>query len=200
MLVIVIIGASLENNGNLVVNSILSKFGIQSFFAAYYAFLLGIGLKKIKFENYIKNKRIGCIISFIVLLVMLNFGSVELNVGHIQNIIFYTIVSIAGWIFIYILSEIKFPWNNFLEYAGRKSIWIVGLHFLSFKIVSYIYVYVTKANIIELAKYPVISKSNCIWIAYTIVGIIVPLCIAKVYENIDIKNIRSFLYNKKRGC
>lgn len=181
-----IVGAILINT-NSFVSTLFGKVGLQSFFAGYYAFLIGIVFRKINIFDYIKAKKYVLLgISFIILTILNRYGEIELNVGHIGNILFYTVTSIMGWILIAAISLIFINWNKYLAYAGKKSIWILGLHFLSFKIVSYAIVKITCCDILQLAYYPVIREPGWIWIVYLIVGISIPLIIEWLYKSAKI--------------
>lgn len=181
MFCLAIVGAILINE-NTFVSIFFGKIGLQSFFAGYYAFLIGIVFRKINIFDYIKNKKYVLLIICLMTLTILNkYGEIQLNVGHIENVLFYTVTSIVGWILIATVSQIFVKGNKYLSYAGKKSIWILGLHFFSFKIVSYIIVKITCSDKLQLAYYPVIREPRWIWLVYFIVGVSLPLIIEWLY-------------------
>ena len=68
--------------------------------------------------------------------------------------------------------------GKMIAYIGRRSLMIMALHFLAFKIVSAIYLQANNAPDYWLAKFPVITGSNGWWIAYTLTGIGIPLVLS----------------------
>lgn len=165
---------------SLVVN-VLSIVGLQSFFMAYFAYLLGIILKKLDImKKIVHHKKSVFTMSVFILLILNNLGSIEMNVGKDTNVIYYLIVSLAGWNIIYIVSSLKNSLNYKLSYIGKKSIWILGLHFLCFKLISLLYIFITNKPIILLAHYPVIKDIHYLWILYTVIGIAIPLLIERM--------------------
>ena len=118
-------------------------------------------------------------------LLLLNFiGKIQLNIGHVENVVFFALSSILGWILVYIVS-IKSKWfASCVEYIGKHSVWILGLHFLSFKIVTMVYLKIVPESKFTLAAYPVVYGNNKLWIAYTLVGIIAPLLVGYIWNKL----------------
>lgn len=127
-------------------------------------------------------------------LFLLNFvGKIQLNVGHIENVAFFALSSILGWTLVYIVS-INSKWiASCVEYIGKHSVWILGLHFLSFKIVTMVYLMIVPESKVTLAAYPVVYENNMLWIAYTLVGIIAPLLVGYIWHKL-------FAFYKKATC
>ena len=72
---------------------------------------------------------------------------------------------------------------------------ILALHFTCLKIVSLLKIRVYGLPIERLAEFPVIEENNSWWwIAYTLVGVAVPLLGQIAYDNIKEKIVTS--YNK----
>ena len=65
--------------------------------------------------------------------------------------------------------------GKLFAYIGRRSLTIMALHFLAFKIVSAFYSVLHGAPLYWFAKLPVITGSDGWWIAYSIAGIGIPL-------------------------
>lgn len=155
--------------------------GINTYFAAYVAFLMGMFLKHYNIMESIKGKYVIIwICTLVILLIMNNFVDIGMNTGLITNVIFFVIVSLAGWIFIYGIALLvnKTKLRSIFSYVGRHTLWILLLHFLSFKIVSCIYIMITGVNKLYLAAFPVIKiAGGAWWIAYTVVGVAVPLMV-----------------------
>lgn len=182
-----IVGAYLAND-NTFFREILGTIGLESFFAGYYAFLLGVFFRKIDIFTILnKFKNVLLVVTFVLLTILNNFGTIQLNVGHIENILFYTLVSILGWCFIASLSTTISSINlcKFFVYVSQKSLWIIGLHFLSFKLVSLCIIVFKQGILSELAYYPTINQLQYVWLLYTLVGILVPLVIEKKFEKLS---------------
>lgn len=177
------LGATLVNCNYLFIGDILEKIGLRAYFAGYFAYMLGTLIKKSRVIEEIKVGNSKWMVASIVLLCIINgFGKIELNVGHIENIVFYTIASLTGWILIRALASSTLKINSFLSYVGRKSIWILGLHFLCFKLVSIVWIKVTGMQMVYLAAYPVIKGPCFLWLAYLMVGVLLPLFIEMLYR------------------
>ncbi|MGJ7437945.1 acyltransferase family protein [Streptococcus equinus] len=184
IIIFIIAGACLVN-ANEIFRELAGKIGLESFFAGYYAFLLGVILRRINIISILNDfKNILLPVTFILLIILNNYGTIQLNIGHIENILFYTVVSILGWLFIssisLTISSMKI--SKIFIYISQKSLWIIGLHFLGFKIVSYATIYLTQCSKIKLAYYPVITINNWIWIIYLLVGLLFPLVIQLLYS------------------
>ena len=85
--------------------------------------------------------------------------------------------------------------NNFLNYTendisydisyiGKHTLPIVILHLLAFKIVSYIGVLANGQELYLVAAFPVLYRGGLWWMAYTVVGIVVPLLLGQLYNKI----------------
>ena len=118
-------------------------------------------------------------------LLFLNFiGKIQLNVGHVENVAFFALSSLLGWILVYIVS-INSKWiASCVEYIGKHSVWILGLHFLSFKIVTMVYLKIVPKSNVTLAAYPVVYENIWLWIAYMLVGIIAPLLVGCIWHKL----------------
>ena len=121
---------------------------------------------------------------FLALLVARPFGYIDLSGNNIENPLYFLFVSIIGWIMMYSIADIlkntNFPVNRIICYISRRSVAIIGLHFLSFKLVSYIAVEIYGIGKYMIAGFPVLMHGWW-WIAYMAVGIILPLLADKAY-------------------
>lgn len=73
--------------------------------------------------------------------------------------------------------------SKFLCYVGQHTMAILGWHFLSFKIVSYIYLQIKGYPIERLVEFP--GLNDCytfLWPFHAMAGIFIPLLIAWSYE------------------
>lgn len=81
--------------------------------------------------------------------------------------------------------------SKFLSCAGQNTLAILGWHFLSFKLVSYIYLQVKGYPIERLVEFP--GLNDCytfLWPFYAMAGIFTPLLIAWSYEKL-LKRIKN---------
>lgn len=185
VIVVTAIGMQLVNNNVRPISLLLEKIGLQSFFAGYFAYLIGMILRDTTSMRFVKRHVLVCFLLSGGGLFLLNFvGKIQLNVGHIENVAFFALSSLLGWILVYIVS-INSKWiASCVEYIGKHSVWILGLHFLSFKIVTMVYLVIVPESKVTLAAYPVVYENNMLWIAYTLVGIIAPLLVGCIWHKL----------------
>ena len=185
VIVVTAIGMQLVNNNVRPISLLLEKIGLQSFFAGYFAYLIGMILRDTTSMRFVKRHVLVCFLLSGGGLFLLNFvGKIQLNVGHIENVAFFALSSLLGWILVYIVS-INSKWiASCVEYIGKHSVWILGLHFLSFKIVTMVYLMIVPESKVTLAAYPVVYENNMLWIAYTLVGIIAPLLVGYIWHKL----------------
>ena len=99
-----------------------------------------------------------------------------------KNIIIYITGALCGILMTKSLSNHiqHIPYiNRVLTYIGNNTLSILAWHFLSFKLISLLIIYIKNLPIENLAHFPVIpdySKQGW-WIAYTIIGLCIPLAI-----------------------
>lgn len=97
MLLVSGLGAALVNSNYLFIGDIFEKIGLRAYFAGYFAYMLGILIKKSRVIEKIKvGNRKWMLVSIVLLCIINGIGKIELNVGHIENIVFYTIASLAA--------------------------------------------------------------------------------------------------------
>lgn len=108
------------------------------------------------------------------------------------NILPYTIAAIAGTHLTLYLSNIINQsryriLKNSLLYIGNNTLPILTWHFLSFKLLSILIIYIQNRPIQHLAYFPIIENLNNQWIwvlAYSLSGICVPLIISEIIYKI----------------
>lgn len=77
---------------------------------------------------------------------------------------------------------------SLLSYIGNKTLYILTFHFLSFKLVSYIYIKYNHLPLDNLAQFPVLEiTNNWMWIIYGVVGIGFPLLTWEVSQCFSLK-------------
>lgn len=122
----------------------------------------------------------GAFISLLSLAWANKLGSVSLGSNYYKTPIFLIVVSFMGWLLISssasIISKCNFL-TKFLAIIGQNSIYILFLHFLSFKIINYIQVFLYHEETYLVATFPTLHCEGLWWIAYAIVGVGVPTTI-----------------------
>ncbi len=185
----------------------LDLMGLERIFSMYILFHFGLILSQKKLIP--KNKKfigLELIITFTILLIATYFGKISLAQNNFENPIFLIIVSLAGWIFLYIISliisNISILYKLF-ELIGKNTLPIMILHFLSFKVINLLSVKLFDYPSYMIASFPVLMTDGLWWILYTIVGIFIPICCNQLYnisKNTIIKFLKKFLaiQNKKQ--
>ena len=164
----------------------LDLFGLERIFTMYILFHIGLILSQKKFIP--KNKLlIGLefVLTFIILLIANHFGKISLAQNNFENPIFLIVVSVSGWIFLYIISLIISK-NHILyrlfEVIGRNTMPIMILHFLCFKIVNLLAVKLFSYPADMIASFPVLMTDNLWWVLYMFVGVSIPICFNQLYH------------------
>ena len=170
-----------------------------SFFALIF-FIAGKEIAKLQNSNH-KNTYINILATLIFFIVTL-LASIYFPSGMTtdKNIIIYTAGALSGILMTKNISNYieHIPYiNKILTYIGNNTLSILAWHFLSFKLISLLIIYIKNLSIENLAHFPVIpdySKQGW-WIAYTIIGLCIPLVITFCNQYITEKI--KFLINKK---
>lgn len=158
-------------------------------------FYLGILYKK-----YNEKIKINFPLFFSCFLILLfcyinNTQKFEIAGNYYNNPVWLILASSSGFFFIIYLSQlsekIKFI-QNVLSYIGKHTIAILCLHFLFFKIITYLQVLIYNQPDYMLAAFPGLFSQNGWWIAYGIVGIAGPLITLEVYKKLK-QNINNKL-------
>lgn len=111
---------------------------------------------------------------------------IELSQNNIVNLFFFLCGSLAGYSMLYsfymLIIQHTIRIRFILSYIGRSSIWIVTLHLAAFRIVALIQIKYYRLPMTELNNlFRPIDKPYW-WIAYTIVGIMIPIACKLVYN------------------
>jgi len=172
----------------------IGSLGLILFSAMFYVF--GFCYRKIENEKYYTKLSL-FVATFITFFGLIYFDKVTEVLGIMDKYVFpYTIVAISGVIMVLNLSKLiektKYI-KNFFYYAGNNTMIILALHFTCLKIVSLVKIGAYGLPIERLAEFPVIEENNSLWwIAYTLVGVAVPLLCQKAYDNIKEEIVTSY--------
>lgn len=149
----------------------------------------------------INMKKLYVIISFSIVVVYaifrpLYFSSMPWTIERLD----YIIPSLCGSIICYEIAKLKYFENNkFLQFAGDNSLTILALHFISFKFVSLIYLYVNGESICKLSQFAVLWESpGYLWIFYSLVGVLTPLLFKYIYLKLSYKSNEGLLFHIRR--
>ena len=162
-------------------------------FPSIFLYILGYFIRKISifgskrkaaiWVGNLQRRIMACFGAFISLLSLAwanKLGSVSLGSNYYKTPIFLIVVSFMGWLLISssasIISKCNFL-TKFLAIIGQNSIYILFLHFLSFKIINYIQVFLYHEETYLVATFPTLHCEGLWWIAYAIVGVGVPTTI-----------------------
>ncbi len=115
------------------------------------------------------------IVGFFLLMILNAFISIDIGNNKYTSVSGYLIASLSGWIVLFAISDYlknRF-FGNLLMLVGKNSLYIMSLHFLTFKGVSYFLILISDLSKVELARFPTIDTPG-FWILYTLVGVIIP--------------------------
>lgn len=180
----------------ILLNVILAQFYAYRFpyfaqatCAAYIAFCLGIMEKIIVMKIYYKMSSFFHIIVVIIcgfgLALLTRIGKIELGAGLIVNVPFFTISLLMGWHMTFSISIIikKYLPYRFFIYLGIHTMPIMLFHFIAFKIVTLVYVFITNSSIDLLKDFPVLNVQVLgLWIVYFFVGLLFPLLFETIFH------------------
>lgn len=140
-----------------------------------------------QFEFLFKKAWIKIIFFFISVLGLLLFTWCGI-MAHLQpdniskeNVLMLMIIALIGCIGVYcmssLLSELKI--GKLIASIGDYSFSIMALHFIAFKVVILLQCYVYEQSFSKLSSFPCLFTSNYWWVAYTFVGVLLPIIVSK---------------------
>ena len=152
-------------------------------------FFLGAGYMLRKYISILQNNNIAFFISVIVLttLYYIHPASLELKSTFID----WTIIpfsGISGTYIVYCISKKVSEKCNILAYLGQKSIWILSLHLLAFKISGLIEIHIYNLPKEIIGCHPVVTPTNdWFFMVHALFGITIPIMFAYIYSTINKK-------------
>ena len=154
--------------------------------SGYSLFYLGVLVRRVGQPARTPAVRVGlAAVAALVLALLLPFGSVGLAANQYPSWLFLLVASAAGWILVYEcahLAALLPPLGKALAALGRATMPIVILHFLSFKLVSWVGLQLTGGESYLLAAFPTLFTGGAWWLAYTVVGLALPLLAYQPYR------------------
>lgn len=135
-----------------------------------------VNKEKINFDNILI-----CFLSFILLLILNNFGSVSMNANLFKDPIFLILCSISGiYMIFYISKVIDNKTNKFrdvLAYIGQNTLAIIALHLFCFKLVMLLQLFTGFVTFNQLAILNGANNNNLWYFLYVLFGVVGPLLI-----------------------
>lgn len=170
--------------------------GVKRIFPSYVAFLMGKLTKEWLYELSVVCKK-GFVKAFIVVLTVIGFllsftqlQQINLSNGNIVTPVYYILGLFSGMVLTIHSAKLieKTQLKEFVITLGRNSMSIMLFHFVSFKVVSLIIIFLLDKDFMYLASRPVIYDVSMWWsIPYVIVGIGIPLFCDYAIERITNK-------------
>ncbi len=164
--------------------------GVDKILSYYVLFHMGYTIKKYSWserERTVLRHILLLLSTFSVLIICNNMGSIALSKNSYTNPIYFLIVSFVGWQFVYELAYFigkgKYL-KRFLVVLGQNTLAIVILHFLCFKIVSYLGVLINQDPLCLIAAFPVLYQDGTWWIWYSLVGLLVPFSMSLLWKRV----------------
>jgi len=163
---------------------LFAPIGGCSTLTAYALLHLGVLLKHFDLRIERLNPWLSILAGFACLaaLVFLSrFGTVSIALNRFPNIPFLIVCSLCGWYFLMaVSSQIRGNAQRILAYIGAHTMPIILFHFLAFKLVSAIGVFWLGMPVSRIADFSVTFTTGWWWIAYTVIGVGLPLAISSL--------------------
>ncbi len=150
-------------------------------------FYLGYLYKKLRWNSFlVKYKTIVLLISVVGSIVIAYLSPVGIESKYYGNFTLFTISAVLGTLMIFMAAQYPLvEKSRVLKLLGEKSLDIMSLHFLAFKLVSLLVILVYDLPMERLAEYPVLTGiGGAWWVAYSLVGAFVPVGIRCGYDYI----------------
>ncbi len=171
----------------------IPTIGSQTLLATSY-FIAGAAFHRADMIFTKMNKLLIGISLFIIFIISSFFVKGSINSQGYIIFPYYAVSIIASVSLIYLTKYLGKRTIKALDFVGKKTLYILIFHFISFKIVSLVYLIINKKPLTELASFPIVeSNSPYLWIIYSIVGIVVPLLIKQGIDKVSSYNDKFLL-------
>ncbi len=135
-------------------------------------------IKNLEMTNIIK-VLLPCVI--FIMLVLLSNWRIELIDNKIVNPLFFVVSGICGNYLVFTFAILlKKRIRLVVIELGKNSVFIMVLHLLSFKLVTFAQIMIDNSSNYCVLSKPYPNQTN-IWFLYVIIGLFLPWCVAKVY-------------------
>jgi len=131
------------------------------------------------------------VIALLCLVELIVFTAIDyrINIGGMKfgNPFLFLIISCSGCYMLLTLSRfIHSKWKGVtivLDYIGRNTLTIMALHYISFKLVMLLQIWIYDYPVKYLAYYPIVPENiSHWWIVYTIAGVGIPILLSGIYH------------------
>lgn len=167
------------------------SFGIAQTASYYCLYYMGhvLGACKDRIAGWQKKQYAFTLLaSFGILLILNRTGSIELSYGHYENPLYLLVTSLAGWVFLYSISYFlnRLPvFRRPLIFVGRRTLPVMLIHSLAFKLAEILVIYCYRLPIFCLAVFPnLYGERNAWWLLYTIVGVCIPMLADTIWRQV----------------
>lgn len=118
----------------------------------------------------------------IILIITAKFNIVEMAVNKYTNIIIFPIIALMGIYLVMYISELVLRWRikSLLIFIGENTLSIVALHFLSFKLVTFLQVIYYNLPKVYLGEFPVLISDKGWWGIYVVIGLYLSIILEKI--------------------
>lgn len=176
------------------------KHNIPNVYGIFNAFILiailycGYLFRQYKiFEKFINNK-IALACTATALILYISGITIRLQPQFIvnNNSLLFLLISINGVIMVYGISKLLYKtiFGKIIAICGDLSFEIMALHFICFKLITILHIYIEGADFEHLRDFPVYSKNLILWSPlYVIAGVFIPILLT-----FAVKIIKSHIY------
>lgn len=165
-----------------------------TFLSTFY-YCVGYDLKRFGFS--VRSNSVILLMALVVAAVSLMLPEFEMGKQGSWYMFLYIGTSVLGFFFVMnvaaTISRTAVRIKSFLIACGNHTLSILTWHFISFKLVSLFIVLLNYEPLNRIAEFPQIRSysQEGWWIAYTAVGVIIPLIISHYYTNAKNINYKS---------
>lgn len=150
-----------------------------------------LGRVIIPYSHFLKSTRVAVICSMVLLLSMFYFNEVVKMECGFNKVIPYSIAAFAGFLLTLYVSEVlnneQYTIRRALYFVGNHTLTILALHFICFRLVSFMIVMIYDIDSSYVAQHPVIHDlsllgSSSWWLLYSIIGVGVPSLLSYILK------------------
>lgn len=132
-------------------------------------------------------------ITALILLAIYECIPVTVQIGNNQyhSVVQLLICAMAGWFLLWSLSKLIEQFDaakRFFQYIGQHSLYIMLLHFLAFKLYTWILIGIAGMDMRQLAVFPYLPVPGLIRIGYIVAGCGVPLIFSSLVDLVRKQN------------
>ena len=171
----------------------IPTIGSKTLLATSY-FIAGAALSKIDNTFTGLNKLMIGTVLFVTFIIFSFFVKSGMDQQGLAIFPYYATSVIGSVAVIYLTKYLGGRVVKVLDYIGKKTLYILIFHFISFKLVTLVIIIIAQKPLTELSSFPVVGNVyNFSWVIYSIVGVIVPLLIEQGLSRL------SLFWNKSKS-